>query len=180
MSVRRDIWHELRRYCFEPAASGGWPDHPVTLPLWDKVKDRPPGLPTKAGHAPRFDIGQRDTLISMNLASRGMDLIAGLGVPKEGARLSSLTARLTEGLEQLRGLQLTPAAHRSLHILGVRPQPQVPYGAAPPGQYPRPSSTNSPQPAFTPASASAGCGSPHVYNDETDIDRCINALARTI
>ena len=48
--------------------------------------------------ARRFDMGERDHFISMEMASMGMELVAKWSAPAIAARLAALTARLADGL----------------------------------------------------------------------------------
>jgi selenocysteine lyase/cysteine desulfurase len=123
-------------------------------------------------NARRFDIGQRETILSMDLAAMGMEYIAGLGAAAVGARVGMLTRRLADGIGELPGLSQTPAAQRSPHILSVRP-------------------TAGPMPAAV-AERMAARGThscirlgrlrlaPHIYNDEADIDRCLADLRASL
>ena len=50
------------------------------------------------GDARRFDMGERDHFISMEMASMGMELVAEWGNAAIAARLAMLTGRLADGL----------------------------------------------------------------------------------
>jgi selenocysteine lyase/cysteine desulfurase len=119
-------------------------------------------------NARRYDIGQRDFILSMEMAAIGMEMVAGWGVENIGARLAHLTERLAAGLADLKPLKLTPAAHRTPHILSVR----MTSGAIPPTLVKDLAARN----VFTCSRIGGLRFSPHVYNDEADIDLCIAAL----
>jgi len=118
--------------------------------------------------ARRFDMGERDHFISMEMASIGMELVAEWGPKAIAERLAMLTRRLAEGLLAA-GMTLTPAAVRSPHILSVH----FPNGF-PAGLIERLAAEN--------IHVARRLGrlriSPHVYNDEVDIDRFIEAFRR--
>jgi selenocysteine lyase/cysteine desulfurase len=55
------------------------------------------------GDARRFDMGERDHFISMEMAAIGMEMMADWGTQAVAARLGTLTARLAEKLEDAAG-----------------------------------------------------------------------------
>lgn len=111
--------------------------------------------------ARRFDMGERDHFISLGMAAVGMELMAQWGPAAISERLGMLTDRLAEGLAA-QGATLTDKRFRVPHILSI----------AFPGGMPE---------GLIAKLAAAGVHvaprlgrlriSPHVYNDEADIDR---------
>jgi selenocysteine lyase/cysteine desulfurase len=118
--------------------------------------------------ARRYDMGERDHFVSLEMASIGMEMMAAWGNDAIVARLSMLTGRLADGLANL-DVRLPDAAVRAPHILCVA----FPGGMAPdlPGRL-----------AAENVHAAPRLGrlriSPHVYNDEQDIDRFVDVFRR--
>jgi selenocysteine lyase/cysteine desulfurase len=120
--------------------------------------------------ARRYDMGERDHFISMEMAAIGMEMMATWGTPAIMARLGALTRRMSDGLAGL-NVRLTDARFRAPHILSL--------GFA-----------NDALGTLVPALAkeqiyvASRLGrmriSPHVYNDETDVDRFIAAVTRAL
>jgi selenocysteine lyase/cysteine desulfurase len=123
--------------------------------------------------ARRFDMGERDHFISMEMASIGMEMMAEWGAPAIEERLAMLTARIADGLSRanLPGLRVLDPRFRAPHILslgfaGGRP-PGLVEGLAEEGVY-------------VAARLSRMRLSPHVFNDEEDADRFVEALSRRL
>ena len=126
--------------------------------------------PRYVAGARRFDMGERDHFVSLEMAAIGMELMAALGPAAVAERLGALTAALAEGLGAL-GLIVPPAGLRAPQILSVTGP-----GGTPPGLLAR----------------LAGAGvyvadrlgririSPHVYNDEADVARCVAAFREAL
>jgi len=120
------------------------------------------------GDARRFDMGERDHFISMEMASIGMELVAKWSASAVAARLAALTARLAQGLCG-GGLSVPQARFRAPHIisLGFRngmPKEVVGRLAA--------------ERIYVAPRLGRLRISPHVYNDEGDIDRFLEAFHR--
>ena len=116
--------------------------------------------------ARRFDMGERDHFISLEMASVGMELVAEWGVAAITTRLRMLTERLEAGLGNT-GVRVPEARLRAPHILSLGFPGGMPADLVP-------------RLAEAGVRAAARLGrlrvSPHVYNDEADIDRCAEAL----
>jgi selenocysteine lyase/cysteine desulfurase len=112
--------------------------------------------------ARRFDRGERDSFITIPMAHAALKLIDGWGVPRIAARLRALTDRLAEGLCEL-GVAVPHRHLRSPHILGVRP----------PGDTAQASAEMERDGIFASVRQGFLRLSPHVYNDEEDVDRFI-------
>ena len=120
--------------------------------------------------AGRFDMGERDHFISMEMASIGMEMMAEWGATAIAQRLLMLTERIAEGV---RGTGVgVPERHlQAPHILSLSFRDGMPTGLieglATEGIY-----------------VAARLGrmriSPHVYNDEADAERFVAALARRL
>lgn len=119
--------------------------------------------------ARRYDMGERDHFISMEMAAIGMEMVASWGADAITRRLSALTRRIADGLAGLNAVQVLDEPVRAPHVLSL--------GFA-----------NGMPPDLIPALANeqiyvaARLGrmrvSPHVYNDEVDVDRFIGAMRR--
>jgi selenocysteine lyase/cysteine desulfurase len=118
--------------------------------------------------ARRFDMGERDHFISMEMASTGMELMTKWGVSAVAARLAVLTARVANGLCG-ESISVPETRVRAPHIisLGFRngmPKELVGRLAA--------------ERIYVAARLGRMRISPHVYNDEADIDRFLDAFNR--
>ena len=116
--------------------------------------------------ARRFDMGERDHFISLEMAAMGIELLASWGAVAVSQRLAMLTGRLAEGLRDA-GLDIPPSRVRTPHILGVGFPQGMPANLAQ-----RLAAAN----VFAAPRLGRLRISPHVYNDEADIDRCIAVL----
>jgi selenocysteine lyase/cysteine desulfurase len=121
-------------------------------------------------HAGRFDMGERDHFISMEMASIGMEMMAEWGATAIAQRLLMLTERIAESL---RGARVgVPERHlRAPHILSLSFRDGMPTdlirGLASENIYVAPR-------------LGRMRISPHVYNDEADADRFVAALTRRL
>jgi len=118
--------------------------------------------------ARRFDMGERDHFISMEMAAIGMEMMAEWGSSAIVARLNMLTDRIADGLQNT-GVSVAEAKFRAPHILSLGFPRGMPAGLV---------------------EGLAGEGiyvaprlgrmriSPHVYNDEADVDRFVAALGK--
>ena len=127
------------------------------------------------GDARRFDMGERDHFISMEMAAIGMEMMAEWGAAAIVQRLSMLTERIADSVHGL-GVSVPEPPLRAPHILSLdfknlglkdgMPAGLV-EGLATEGVY-----------------VAARLGrmriSPHVFNDEADCDRFVAALARRL
>jgi selenocysteine lyase/cysteine desulfurase len=116
--------------------------------------------------ARRFDMGERDHFISLEMAAIGMELMARWGSAVVVARLRMLTDRLAAGLADC-GVTIAPARVRAPHILSL----SFPRGM-PEGLTKRLTFEN----VYVAPRLGRVRISPHVYNDEVDIDRFIAAF----
>jgi selenocysteine lyase/cysteine desulfurase len=120
--------------------------------------------------ARRFDMGERDHFISMEMAAIGMEMMAEWGALAVAQRLALLTERIAEGVRVI-GFSIADRRLRAPHILSLSFAQAMPQGLieglASEGIY-----------------VTARLGrlrvAPHVFNDEADADRFVAALARRI
>jgi selenocysteine lyase/cysteine desulfurase len=118
--------------------------------------------------ARRYDMGERDHFISLEMASIGMEMMAGWGSQAVVERLAMLTGKLADGLGNL-GVRLIDAKLRAPHILCVT----FPNGMAP--DLPKKLAAEN-------VHAAPRLGrlriSPHVYNDEHDVERFVEVFRK--
>lgn len=118
--------------------------------------------------ARRFDMGERDHFISMEMASIGMEMMAEWGTGAVVERLAMLTGRLAEGLSG-NSVAIPDASVRAPHILSLGFPNGMPNGLIK-------------QLAGENVHVAPRLGrmriSPHVYNDENDVDRFIAVFRR--
>jgi selenocysteine lyase/cysteine desulfurase len=121
-------------------------------------------------NARRFDMGERDHFISMEMASVGMEMLAAWGLPVVEERLLMLTERIADGLRGL-PVQIPETKLRAPHVLSLGFKDGVPQslieGLAAEHIYVAPR-------------LGRMRISPHVYNDETDVDRFVQAMRRQL
>lgn len=120
--------------------------------------------------ARRFDMGERDYFISMEMASIGMEMLAEWGASAVVQRIAMLTERIAEGVRGL-GVSVPDAQLRAPHILSLAFKGGLPAGLieglASDGVYVAPR-------------LGRLRVSPHVYNDEADADRFVEVLSRRL
>jgi selenocysteine lyase/cysteine desulfurase len=125
---------------------------------------------TYIGDARRFDMGERDHFISMEMASIGMEMMADWGAAAVMQRLQMLTERIAAGLHGS-SVNLPDPRLRAPHILSLGFKSGLPAGLveglATDGVYVAPR-------------VGRMRISPHVYNDEEDADRIVAALTRRL
>ncbi|HUA52528.1 MAG TPA: aminotransferase class V-fold PLP-dependent enzyme [Candidatus Sulfotelmatobacter sp.] len=119
--------------------------------------------------ARRFDMGERDHFISLEMAVIGMELVASWGAAATTARLAALTDRLAQGLEGVRGVSVPARRVRAPHILSLAFPGGMPEGLVE-------------RLAAEQVYAAPRLGrlriSPHAYNDEADVDRFLAVFRR--
>jgi selenocysteine lyase/cysteine desulfurase len=120
--------------------------------------------------ARRFDMGERDHFISMEMAAIGMEMMAEWGTEAIAGRLTMLTARIAEGLSGTK-VRIMDARFRAPHILSLGFAGGLPAGLvdglAADGVHVAPR-------------LSRMRISPHVFNDEEDADRFVAALKKRL
>ena len=118
--------------------------------------------------ARRFDMGERDHFISLEMASIGMEMMAQWGCAAVQERLGGLTARLADQLRD-DGVTIPAAAVRAPHILSVQ---------FPAGMPARLIERLAAERVYVAPRVGRVRISPHVYNDEEDIDRFVATFRR--
>jgi selenocysteine lyase/cysteine desulfurase len=122
------------------------------------------------GDARRFDMGERDHFISMEMASIGTEMMAEWGAAAVAQRLAVLTDRIADGVHGI-GVGMPARQMRAPHILCLGFKDGMPAGLV--GEL-----------AADGIYVAARLGrmriSPHVFNDKADADRFVAALARQL
>jgi len=118
--------------------------------------------------ARRYDMGERDHFISMEMAAIGMEMMAGWGNEPIQARLAMLTDKLADGLANT-GVQVLDKKLRAPHVLSL--------------YFPKGMATDLPKKlAAENVYAAPRLGrlriSPHVYNDEQDVERFVEVFRK--
>jgi selenocysteine lyase/cysteine desulfurase len=118
--------------------------------------------------ARRYDMGERDHFISMEMAAIGMEMMAGWGDAPIRARLAMLTDKLADGLANT-GVQVMDRKLRAPHVLSL--------------YFPKGMATDLPKKlAAENVYAAPRLGrlriSPHVYNDEQDVERFVEVFRK--
>jgi selenocysteine lyase/cysteine desulfurase len=120
--------------------------------------------------ARRFDMGERDHFISMEMAAIGMEMMAEWGAAAVVQRLAMLTARIAEGVRDI-GVSVPDARLRAPHILSLGFRDGMPAGLV--GRL-------ATEGVYVAARLRRMRISPHVFNDEADADRFVAALGRRL
>jgi selenocysteine lyase/cysteine desulfurase len=123
-----------------------------------------------ASDARRFDMGERDHFISMEMASIGMEMMADWGAVAVAQRLAMLTDRIAEGLRDI-GVSIAERGTRAPHILSLGFKNGIPAGLV---------EALASEDIYVAARLGRMRISPHVFNDEADADRLVAALARRV
>ncbi|WP_428685787.1 aminotransferase class V-fold PLP-dependent enzyme [Reyranella sp.] len=121
-----------------------------------------------ADGARRYDMGERDHFITLEMAAVGMEIMAGWGNDPIVARLTMLTDRLADGLANC-GVRVIDRKLRAPHLLCL--------------QFPKGMADDLPQKLTAEnVYAAPRLGrlriSPHVYNDEQDVDRFVDVFKK--
>jgi selenocysteine lyase/cysteine desulfurase len=120
--------------------------------------------------ARRFDMGERDHFISMEMASIGMEMMAEWGAAAVVQRLLMLTERIAEGLRGI-GVSAPARRFRAPHILSLGFEDGMPTGLV---------EGLASEGIYVAARLGRMRISPHVFNDEADADRFVAALAKRL
>ena len=121
-------------------------------------------------NARRYDMGERDYYISLEMASIGMEMMAEWGAAAVTERLAMLTQRIADGVRDL-GVNVPARSLRAPHVLSLGKAGGI-----------------SKELVAGLAAANIHVAlrlgrmriSPHVYNDEADTDRFVAVLAKTL
>lgn len=120
--------------------------------------------------ARRFDMGERDYFISLEMASIGMEMIDAWGADAITGRLRMLTGRLADGLRNS-GVLMLDEQYRAPHILSL---------AFPKGMPADLVQRLAAERVYAAPRLGRLRISPHVYNDEADIDRFVEVFRKAM
>jgi selenocysteine lyase/cysteine desulfurase len=120
--------------------------------------------------ARRFDMGERDHFISMEMAAIGMEMMAEWGAAAVVQRLTMLTERIAEGIRGI-GVGVPDRRFRAPHIMSLGFKDRMPAGLV---------EGLATEGVHVAARLGRMRISPHVYNDEADVDSFVAALARRL
>jgi selenocysteine lyase/cysteine desulfurase len=120
--------------------------------------------------ARRFDMGERDHFVSLEMASIGMEMMAGWGAAAVGSRLAMLAERIADGVRGL-GFHIADRRLRAPHILSLSFPASMPEGLI---------EGLATEGVHVAARLSRLRVSPHVFNDEADVDRFVAVLGRRL
>ena len=120
--------------------------------------------------ARRFDMGERDHFISMEMASIGMEMMADWGAADVAQRLQMLTERIAQGVRGI-GVSVPKPRLRAPHILSLGFEDGMPAGLV---------AGLASEDVFVAARLGRMRISPHVFNDEADADRFVAVLAQRL
>jgi selenocysteine lyase/cysteine desulfurase len=120
--------------------------------------------------ARRFDMGERDHFISLEMASIGMEMMAAWGNTAIVERLAMLTARLADGLREA-DVVIPETRMRAPHILSLGFPGGMPAGLI---------EKLAAESIYVAPRLGRMRISPHVYNDESDVDRFVAALGHVL
>jgi selenocysteine lyase/cysteine desulfurase len=119
--------------------------------------------------ARRYDMGERDHFISMEMAAIGMEMMASWGAQAVARRLAVLTRRIADGLAGVNSVQVLDERFRAPHVLSLGFSDGLPPHLIP---------ALANEQIYVAARLGRMRVSPHVYNDEADVDRFIAAVKR--
>jgi selenocysteine lyase/cysteine desulfurase len=120
--------------------------------------------------ARRFDMGERDHFISMEMAAIGMEMMAEWGASAVAERIAALTARLAGGLAETArdgAISFPKDAFRTPHIFSLSFRAGIPAGLT---------QKLAAQKIYVAPRLGRLRVSPHVYNEEADVDRFVQAF----
>jgi selenocysteine lyase/cysteine desulfurase len=120
--------------------------------------------------ARRFDMGERDHFISLEMAAIGMEMMAEWGNLAVTQRLSMLTDRIANQMRGT-GVSVPDRSFRAPHILSLSFKDGMPAGLI---------EGLASESIYVAARLGRMRIAPHVYNDEIDADRFVAALTRRL
>jgi selenocysteine lyase/cysteine desulfurase len=120
--------------------------------------------------ARRFDMGERDHFISLEMASIGMEMMTEWGADAIAERLRMLTNRIAEGVRGF-GLSVLEPQFRTPHILSLGFRDGIPKGLV---------EGLASEGIYVATRLGRMRVSPHVFNDEEDEDRFVAGLGKQL
>ena len=120
--------------------------------------------------ARRFDMGERDHFIGLEMASIGMEMMAEWGADAVAERLRMLTSRIAEGVRGF-GVSVPEPKFRTPHILSLGFRDGIPKGLI---------EGLASEGIYVASRIGRVRVSPHVFNDEEDADRFVAGLGKRL
>lgn len=120
--------------------------------------------------ARRYDVGERSNFVLMPMATAAMQQVLDWGVEDISGSIGLLTDRIEKAAVEL-GLEPTPSEYRAGHMIGLRLGPDIPQDLAA-----RLAAEN----VFVSVRGDSLRVSPHLYNDEKDVDLLFEALSKIL
>lgn len=120
--------------------------------------------------ARRFDMGERDHFISLEMAAMGIEYVHGLGQKAVVERLAYVTGLIARGLEGS-GIEVSPARVRAPHVLSLSFAKGMPAGLV---------ERLAAEKIYVAPRLGRIRVSPHVYNDEADVERFVAVLKKAV
>lgn len=120
--------------------------------------------------ARRYDVGERSNFVLMPMATTAMRQILDWGVENISESIGSMTDHIEKAATKL-GLEPTPSEHRARHMIGLRLGHNTPQDLAA-----RLAAEN----VFVSVRGDSLRVSPHLYNEEKDVDRLFEALSKIL
>ncbi len=120
--------------------------------------------------ARRYDVGERSNFALMPMATAAMSQILDWGIEDISETIGLLTDRIEKAATEL-GLGTPPANYRGRHMIGLRLGSDAPSDLA---------TRLAAQDVFVSVRGESLRVSPHLYNDERDVSRLFEALARVL
>ena len=151
------------------------PDRQNGLPVEDNHQSRKnaPSMETSPGYADaykagarRFDMGAADSMIHLPMTKSALERIHDWGVGEIQITLRRLTDRIADRAEAI-GFTVPPRDKRVGHFIGLWPNQPLPEGLI---------GTLAASKVFVSLRGGAIRISPHLFNDETDVDALFTAL----
>ena len=118
--------------------------------------------------ARRFDMGERDHFISLEMAAAGIELVSGLGQAAVAGRLAHLTGLIASGLRGS-GIAVPETRVRAPHVLSLSFPKGMPAGLV---------EKLAAEKIYVAQRLGRIRLSPHIYNDEADVERFTAVLRR--
>ena len=122
-------------------------------------------------NARRFDMGERDFFVSLDVAAHSMELIHSWGIDSVRERLKMLTSQIAENLIDVEGISLLREDLRAPHIISIG----FPNGM--PADYAKRLANEN---VFAASRLGRLRVSPHVYNDEQDCARFADVVRSSL
>lgn len=120
--------------------------------------------------ARRYDVGERGNFLLLPMANEAMRRILEWGVEDISEKIGELTD-LVEAEANERGMEAIPKGRRARHMIGLRLGPDAPDDLA---------SRLAEENVFVSVRSGSVRVSPHVYNDEGDVERLFGVLDRIV